>query len=379
MKKKIAFLTGTRADFGKLKSLIEILCSNENFEVHIFATGMHMDIKYGFTVNEIAKCGYRNIYRYINHDSESLMDITLSRTIEGFANYVRMIQPGLIVVHGDRIEALAGATVGALNNILVAHIEGGELSGTVDELVRHAVSKLSHTHFVSNADAARRLEQMGEIRSSIFVIGSPDMDVMLSEHLPAIEEVKSHYEIPFEKYAVSLFHPVTTEVDQLAVYAESYFNALESSGLNYILVYPNNDKGAAVIMQQLHKIEASERYKIFPSIRFESFLSLLKHAQFIIGNSSAGIREAPYYGVPTINVGSRQHKRTTNADIIHTDYEFGSIKKGIESAMVSKINAQQLYGTGNSDTKFFEILNTADFWNIKKQKAFKDANALEHV
>lgn len=371
--KKIVFLTGTRADFGKLKSLIEVLGNSEYFEVHIFATGMHMDVKYGYTVNEIVKCGYPNIYRYINHDSESLMDITLSRTIEGFANYIRMIEPDLIVVHGDRIEALAGATVGALNNILVAHIEGGELSGTVDELVRHAVSKLSHTHFVANADAARRLGQMGEVPSSIFVIGSPDMDVMLSDHLPSIEEVKAHYNIPFGNYAVSLFHPVTTEVDQLTVYAENYFNALESSGLNYIIVYPNNDKGAVAIMQQVNKIKSGTRYKIFPSIRFESFLSLLKHAQFIIGNSSAGIREAPYYGVPTINVGSRQYNRTSNTDIIHTSYEIASIKEAIEKALSSKIDAQQLYGTGNSDIKFFEILNTRGFWSIKKQKAFKDA------
>lgn len=373
MKKKIVFLTGTRADFGKLKSLIEVLGKNHQFEVHIFATGMHMDVKYGYTVNEIVKCGYQNIYRYINHDSESMMDITLSRTIEGFANYVRMIEPDLIVVHGDRIEALAGATVGALNNILVAHIEGGELSGTVDELVRHAVSKLSHTHFVANTDAARRLEQMGEISSSIFVIGSPDMDVMLSDHLPSIEEVKLHYDIPFGNYAISLFHPVTTEVDQLTVYAENYFNALESSGLNYIIVYPNNDKGASTIMQQLYKIASNNRYKIFPSIRFESFLSLLKNAQFIIGNSSAGIREAPYYGVPTINVGSRQYNRTSNRDIIHTSYDVTSLKEGIDMALAAEVSAQQLFGNGNSDTKFFEILNTADFWSIKKQKAFKDA------
>ena len=301
------------------------------------------------------------------------MDITLSRTIEGFANYVRMIQPDLIAVHGDRIEALAGATVGALNNILVAHIEGGELSGTVDELIRHAVSKLSHTHFVANEDAARRLEQMGEVRSSIFVIGSPDMDVMLSDKLPGVKAVKEHYEIFFEAYALSLFHPVTTEEDQLALYAENYFNVLENSGLNYVVVFPNNDKGAAIIMQHVHRMEFSEKYKIFPSIRFESFLSLLKHAQFIIGNSSAGIREAPYYGVSTVNVGSRQFNRTSNPDIIHTGYEVDEIKKAIDKALTHKINAQQLFGTGNSDTGFFNILSSEDFWQTKKQKAFKDA------
>ncbi len=224
--KKIIFLTGTRADFGKLKSLIAILNRQPQFEVHLFATGMHLDKKYGFTVHEIEKCGYPNIYKYINHDTESMMDITLSRTIEGFANYVRMIQPDLIIVHGDRVEALAGATVGALNNILVAHVEGGELSGTVDELIRHAVSKLSHTHFVANAEAKHRLMQMGECEASIHIIGSPDMDVMLSEHLPSLEEVKEHYEIPFEKYAISIFHPVTTEIENMDEYAAAYVAAI---------------------------------------------------------------------------------------------------------------------------------------------------------
>ena len=117
MKKKIVFLTGTRADFGKLKSLIEILNKFEQFEVHIFATGMHMDEKYGFTVKEIEQYNYPNIFKYINHDSDSVMDMTLGRTIQGFASYVHLIKPDLIVVHGDRIEALAGASVGALNNI----------------------------------------------------------------------------------------------------------------------------------------------------------------------------------------------------------------------------------------------------------------------
>src|SRR6476620_1800589 len=248
--RKIVFLTGTRADFGKLKSLIEILKNNRQFTVHIFATGMHMDNKYGYTVHEIEKCEYDNIYKYINHDSESLMDITLSRTIDGFANYVRMIVPDLIIVHGDRIEALAGATVGALNNILVTHIEGGELSGTVDELIRHAVSKLSHTHFVANFEAKKRLMQMGECDESIYIIGSPDMDVMLSENLPSLEEVTDYYEIPFDEYAISIFHPVTTEIEGMDEYASSYVNAIHESGLNYVAIYPNNDVGSDFILSK---------------------------------------------------------------------------------------------------------------------------------
>jgi UDP-N-acetylglucosamine 2-epimerase (hydrolysing) len=370
--KKIAFLTGTRADFGKLKSLIEIVRNAGLFEVHIFATGMHMDTKYGFTVKEIEKCGYDNIFKFINNDRESSMDITLSRTIEGFANYIRLLQPDLIVVHGDRIEALAGATVGALNNILVAHIEGGELSGTIDELIRHAVSKLSHAHFVANKEAKVRLCQMGEKEESVYVIGSPDMDAMLSQHLPLIDDVKDYYEVPFDEYALSLFHPVTTEVDEMDIYAESYFEALEASGLNYVVVYPNNDKGSDFILSKIKRLNTNPRFRIFPSVRFEAFLVMLKHAQFIAGNSSAGIREAPYYGIPTLNVGTRQNGRTDNPDIIHTGYDTASILSGLQLAVYKKVLPKQLFGEGKSDIKFLEILKHKSFWNISKQKLFAE-------
>jgi UDP-N-acetylglucosamine 2-epimerase (hydrolysing) len=372
MKYKIVFLTGTRADFGKLKSLIEILSSDEQFEVHIFATGMHMDEKYGFTVKEIELYNYSNIFKYINHDSDSVMDMTLGRTIQGFASYVHLIKPDLIVVHGDRLEALAGASVGALNNVLVAHIEGGEISGTIDELIRHAVSKLSHTHFVANEDAKKRLVQMGEIENSVYIIGSPDMDIMRSKKLPSLENVFKHYGISFSQYAISLFHPVTTEVEYLAEYARNYFAALNESGLNYIVIYPNNDKGSEFIMHHIRECQGNEKCKVFPSIRFESFLTLIKNASFIIGNSSAGIREAPYYGIPTINIGSRQNKRSTNADIIHVSYSKNDILHAIQNALQKHIEPKQLFGSGESDLLFAEILHTAQFWKTSKQKIFSD-------
>ena len=372
--KKIVFLTGTRADFGKLKSLIEIARGNPAFEVHIFATGMHMDKKYGYTVNELEKYGYDNIYKYINHDIDSSMDITLSRTIEGFANYIRLIEPDVIIIHGDRIEALAGATVGALNNILVAHIEGGELSGTIDDLIRHAVSKLSHVHFVANNEAKTRLKQMGENDASIFVIGSPDMDAMLHKPLPAWHDVKEKYEIPFDDFFISLFHPVTTEFDQMDEYATHYMNALEASNMNFVAIYPNNDKGSDFILNKLKRLSANSQFKIYPSLRFEAFLVLMKHSKAVVGNSSAGIREAPFYGIPTVNVGSRQSGRTNNPDIINTSYKKQDIIEGILKAGNQKIDPRVLFGDGKSDEKFIDIISKDLFWNISKQKVFTDSN-----
>lgn len=375
---KIVFLTGTRADFGKLKSLIEIVQSADIFEIHIFATGMHMDNKYGLTVREIEKCGYKNIFKFINHDAGSSMDITLSRTIEGFANYIHLIQPDLIVVHGDRIEALSGATVGALNNILVAHIEGGEVSGTVDELIRHAVSKLSHTHFVANEEAKIRLVQMGERDESVFVIGSPDMDAMKSDTLPSIHEVKEYYEIPFDDYAISMFHPVTTEFTKMDKYAEDYVKALEESNCNFIAIYPNNDSGSDFILSQIRKLEGNKRFRVFPSVRFEAFLSMMENAKFIVGNSSAGIREAPFYGVPTVNVGTRQNGRTKNANIIHTGYGKNDILQSINKALQLQVEPISLFGDGKSDELFLDIISKDFFWNTSKQKTFSDVLAYEN-
>ena len=171
--KKIVFLTGTRADYGKLKSLMKVVQNSNKFQLHIFVTGMHMLEKYGATFKEIEKDGFKNIYKYINQKSNchNQMDIALSNTIIGLSNYCDEVSPDIIVVHGDRLEALAGAIVGAFNNIKVMHIEGGEVSGTIDESIRHSITKMSHFHLVSNEEAKKRIMQLGEREESIFYLG----------------------------------------------------------------------------------------------------------------------------------------------------------------------------------------------------------------
>ncbi len=371
--KKILFLTGTRADFGKIKSLISILEVQPEFEVFVFVTGMHLQEDYGYTLLEIERCGFKNLHTFENHTHETTMDLTLAKTIEGLSGYVKEIQPDLIVVHGDRVETLAGAIVGSLNNILVAHIEGGEVSGTVDELIRHSVSKLSHIHFVSNDDAAKRLIQLGEINSSIFVIGSPDIDVMFSEELPSLEIVKNYYQIPFEKYAIVMFHPVTTEVNEMANYVDNFMSALQQDHHNYVVIYPNNDLGSQTIIERYIPLKANPRFRIFPSLRLEYFLTLLKNSQFIIGNSSAGIREAPYYGIPIINIGTRQHNRAVHADIINVDYTTLSIREALNTIDTKKCTtAWTDFGKGNSAQLFLKVMKEKAIWQLNQQKQFKD-------
>jgi len=370
--RKILFLTGTRADFGKIKGLISKLEETDGFEAFIFVTGMHMLHNYGYTLLEVERCGYKNIYTYNNHTHESTMDLTLAKTIEGFSNYVKTIKPDLIVVHGDRVEALAGAIVGSLNNILVAHIEGGEISGTIDELIRHSVSKLSHIHYTANEEAKHRLMQMGELSESIFTIGSPDIDVMFSNALPQLSEVKGYYEIPFNDYAVAMFHPVTTEVTTIAEDALAFVDGLKNSHKNYVVIYPNNDLGSEAILNAYKALENNNKFKIFPSVRFEYFLTLLKHAQFIIGNSSAGVREAPYYGIPSIDIGTRQRNRAKLSSVINCKCKAAEILKAIDEIALIKSEKMQIFGVGDSATKFLKSLKSEALWRINHQKQFKD-------
>ena len=371
--KKILFLTGTRADFGKIKSLIQILENHQVFEVYVFVTGMHLQEEYGYTLIEIERCGFKNVHTFENHTHETTMDLTLAKTIEGLSGYVKEVNPDMIVVHGDRVETLAGAIVGSLNNILVAHIEGGELSGTVDELIRHSVSKLSHIHFVSNGDAKKRLMQMGEIKTAIYKIGSPDIDMMFSDELPTLEVAKKYYEIPFDSFAIVMFHPVTTEAAAIKNQASDFVNALLEDTHNYVVIYPNNDLGSQAIIEAYKPLKNNQRFRVFPSLRFEYFLTLLKNAQFIIGNSSAGIREAPYYGIPIINIGTRQQNRAIHADIVNVDYDKKSIGNALQNIDRHQANKTTTdFGKGNSATLFLNSMLTQNLWEINHQKQFRE-------
>lgn len=378
--KKIIFLTGTRADFGKLKPLMHKLQDDTSFEVDIFVTGMHMLSKYGSTWEEVYKNGFTNIYRFVNQNQSDSMDHVLAKTVIGLSDYVKEAKPDLLVIHGDRVEALAGAIVGALNNISVAHIEGGEVSGTVDELIRHSISKLSHIHFTSNESAKNRLIQLGESLENIYVIGSPDIDIMFSEKLPNIEEVKKYYDISFGKYSILLFHSVTTELDLLAEHVENLVTEVIKSDINFIVISPNNDPGSDLIFKEYERFKGNSKIKLFPSMRFEYFLTALRNCQFIIGNSSAGIREAPYYNIPTINLGSRQLNRSKSKSIINVRCDRADIAQSIEGVIsqsnefANKKSGQAMdFGLGNSAELFYGILRGERIWGTSKQKYFIDA------
>lgn len=373
MKKKIVFISGTRADFGKMKSLMHLTQKEKNIKMDVFVTGMHLQKKYGYTINEIKNSNILNLIKYKNSKFLDTMDEILSKTISGFSSYIKLYKPDLIVVHGDRVEALAGAICGAINNILVAHIEGGEVSGTIDDSIRHAVSKFSHIHLVTDTNSKKRLIQLGENKSNIFILGSPDLDLMKSPFMPKIADAKRHYSIEFDKYSIVLFHPVTSEVHNLDFNTKELCKSLIKSKRNYVVVYPNNDHGSDLILERYKELKGKENFLLFPSIRFEYFLTLLKNSEFIIGNSSCGLREAPYFNIPTINIGSRQNNRAILKSVINCNYGSKEILYSIDliskKPLKNKFNQKR---TINSGKKFIEIIRGRKIWSISPQKVFND-------
>jgi UDP-N-acetylglucosamine 2-epimerase (hydrolysing) len=370
--KKIAFLTGTRADYGKIKPLITSLKKLPDFEISILVTGMHLLKNYGSTYNQIVNDNLGTIHLIPNQHSVPTMENNLAMTIEKVSSVCSVNNFDLLIVHGDRIEALAGAIVGVLRNLPVAHIEGGEVSGTVDGLIRHSVSKLSHLHFVSSEAARRRLLQLGERETSIFNIGSPDIDVMLSSQLPNINEVKVRYEIPFDKYGILIFHPITNEVNKIQEISKAVCEAVNLSNKKYVVIKPNNDLGTEVVQHNLQNLSDPNRFIHIPSMRFEYFLQLLKNAEFIIGNSSAGVREAAYFGIPAINIGTRQLNRNRNSLIVDSDYEINQILQSISLTERLQRSPIQDFGEGKSGELFFSVMTDKDLWPIDTNKVFID-------
>lgn len=373
--KKIVFVTGTRADYGKIKALISEVEKSSSFVAYVYVSGMHLVKNLGSTYREVLKDGYSNVYVDFSQGNTGDMSYDLGSVICNFTNYVSHVDPDLIVVHGDRNDALAGAIVGALKNIRVAHIEGGELSGTIDESIRHAISKFAHIHLVSNEDAKMRLLQLGEEEDRIFIMGSPDIDVMLSKDLPSLNLVKIRYDIPFEDYGICMYHPVTTDHDNLHWKIKNLVDALMESGKNYVVIYPNNDFGSELILNEYRRLEKNGHFKVYPSIRFEYFLTLLKNAEFMIGNSSAGVRETSVYGVPAIDLGSRQTNRYSlkDSNVQHCSEDREEILEAIEKIGDYKITRND-FGLGDSRGKFMEILRSDRIWKFDIQKHFIDRN-----
>ncbi|WP_417684178.1 UDP-N-acetylglucosamine 2-epimerase [Roseibium sp.] len=369
MGRKLLFLTGTRADFGKLEPLA-VAARDAGHDVTFFVTGMHMLERYGSTRLEVERVAGVKRQEFINQRIGDPQDVILSKTILGLSDWVHEYRPDLTVIHGDRIEALAGALVCATNYIRCAHVEGGEVSGTIDEVYRHCNTKLCTYHFVSSQDARERVITLGEEPSAVFTIGSPELDIHLQGTGIAMAQVRERYEIPFKEFGIAVFHPVTSERDTIGEQARNLFTCLKNSGRCFVVILPNNDPGSEEIFAEIEKLP-KDRFRCLPSMRFSYFSTLMREASVMVGNSSAGVREAPFLGVPSLNIGSRQHLRSRSLTITDaTAFDVETIKAFLKDRWGQRFDADVSFGAGNAAQRFVEVLESEAFWTASQQKYF---------
>ena len=367
--KKLLFVTGTRADFGKLEPLAKA-AQLAGFEISFFITGMHMMSRYGETRLEVRRFANAQFFEFVNQREGDALDFILSKTILGFSDFVHEHRPDLVIIHGDRVEALAASIVCAMRYIRSAHIEGGEVSGTIDESIRHCNTKLCATHFVSSEAAKARVLSLGEAPERVFNIGSPELDTHAQPSGVSMAEVKARYAIPFDDYGIVIFHPVTSEVDTMGAQAQSLFACLEASGKNFVVIAPNNDPGTDDIFAVIEALP-KDRFRLIPSMRFNYFSELMKNAAVMVGNSSAGVREAPFLGLPSLDVGSRQNNRAQAASIVGCSaLDQPTILNFISTRWHHDALNSHDFGSGQSAKQFVAVMRSPDFWTQDQQKTF---------
>ena len=369
--KKILFVTGTRADYGKLKPLAQS-AKKLGHNVSFWITGMHVLEEYGLTKLEIYKDGYDSCDEYINQKSGDPQSTVIAKTIMTFTDYLTEKRPDLVVIHGDRLEALACSIAAAASYVKILHVEGGEISGTIDEMFRHAISKFSNIHCVSSPEAKTRLIKMGENPNTIYEIGSPELDLHLSCDPRQLSQVKDHYEIQFDEFGIVIFHPVTSEIGTIFEQSQKLFETLIETQKNFVVIKPNNDPGSAQIDQIIESLPSTQ-FRVLPSMRFEYFSILLQNSSALIGNSSAGVREAPFLGVPSLNLGTRQANRSNCESITNVSaYD----QRGIFDFFANQWGARYVrdcsFGNGASIHEFSKILQAHDVFDKPTQKFFYD-------
>lgn len=369
--RRIFVLTGTRADFGKQKRLMRALEADPSFDLLVVVTGMHLLQAYGETVREVEAESFTDVRRMPNQIPGEPADLALANTMVGLARLVHEDPPDAIVVHGDRIEALAGATVGALRNIRVVHLEGGELSGTIDGSLRHAITKLAHVHLVANDASRDRVIRLGEDPDRVAVVGSPEVDALLAEDLPAPDDVRRWYEIPEGPVGIAILHPVTTDPAGSRRTAEALVDALLAVDLPFVVIDPNNDEGTAAVRHAYERLGSAERFRRLPSMRFESFVTLLREAAVIVGNSSSGVREAPVFGTPSVDIGTRQRGRADAPTIRNVAADPDEIVTAVEDAVRGgRGEPTRTFGDGGSVGRALAVLRDERTWSLSLDKGF---------
>lgn len=370
MKNKVCVVTGTRAEFGLLLPLLRRLHAEKTVELQLVVTGSHLLAEFGNTQNEIEQSGipvFARIPIQLSGDSKTDMAISTGEAISAFADYFSLYRPDLLILLGDRFEIFSAATAAALQGIAIAHIHGGETTeGAVDEFLRHAITKMSYLHFTACDEYRRRVIQLGEAPERVFNVGALGVENII--HFPTMDLGKLSEELAFDlqytPYVIVTLHPVTQEGKQDE--GRQIYSLIEAMDkfphLNYLITKANADAGGRRINEIWEKeLPSHNNWTLVASLGVCRYLSALKNAKMVLGNSSSGIIEAPALHIPAVNVGSRQSGRIMASSVISCDSSTNAIASAIEQAISEPF--QELakktvcpFGDGNTSDKIFRIV-----------------------
>ena len=381
--RKIMVMTASRADYSRYRSILFEINKLPNLELQLVVAGAHLLERFGTSVRDIENDGFEiceNIFQ--NLEGENLVTMTKSTgyTVVELASTIDRLKPDIALVMGDRFEAMAFATAAALMNVQIAHIQGGEVTGTIDESLRHAITKLAHFHFPSTAESAQRIAKMGENPDNIYNVGCPAADTLLSidigtrksafESLTPLIKIKNRLKVE-DPYLLVLFHPVTTEYESVEGQIEQILLAVAETGFQTIMLWPNLDAGSDSISIGIRHFLLKNPLRnlfMFKHLSMEIFTKLMAHADCMMGNSSAGIREACYFGTPVLDIGSRQHGRERSANVLSVSVVKDPILEGIKYQIKhGRYDVDRIYGNGDAGSKIANAISKIEIKTAQKQ------------
>jgi len=368
MKRKICVVSGSRAEYGLLKPVISAIAQSRDLGLILFVTGSHLSREFGRTVHLIKKDGFRidkEIEMTPEGDGGEFMSLAIAKGIAGITAALKGEKPDIVLILGDRIEALATAIAAAYLNITIAHIHGGDRSKAgLDESARHAITKLAHIHFAATKRSRDRIIRMGENSQNVFLVGAPGLDSIVTRPLLSREELAEKYNFDARKpFLMLVQHPVTTQTSEAAKQIRETLAAIKRFRLTTFVIYPNSDAGGRRMIKEIEKERNSAFLKIFKNLPRELYLSLLKHAVALVGNSSSGIIEAASFKTPVVNIGIRQEGRQRSTNVIDVMHDKNAIIGAIEKALYDKKFKGKLkhcknpYGDGRATERIVKVLS----------------------
>jgi GDP/UDP-N,N'-diacetylbacillosamine 2-epimerase (hydrolysing) len=367
MKRKITITTGTRADYGILRPIINRIKDSSKLELQLLVSGMHLSKKHGNTILEIKNDKFPihgKIKMFPRTDSNHSMAITLGEGIIQFANIFKKLKPDINLILGDRDEALASAIAAYHMNIPNAHIHGGDKTRAgIDEYNRHAITKISNIHFPGTKKSMNRILSMGEIKKNVFLTGSPSIDEVANHKITSKTNLEKKYNLHFSGNEILLLqHPVTTQSDQSKIQITNILKSISKFKKTTIAIAPNSDAGNSPIFRALQEYSKKNDFlKLYPNLPRRDYLGMLSNCRVLVGNSSSGIIEGGYFDIFVVNIGIRQQNRESGKNVIHvkgnsSNEIYLAIKKGLSKK--KNYSKKNVYGNGDASKKIVKILET---------------------